>query len=291
MSKRTNGRPTPRPFLKWAGGKRGLMSQIMHRLPDGPIDLYVEPFLGGGAVFLELARQGRIRRAVLGDRNPELAHTWMVVQEDPEGLIAALEQWPVDAETYSYVRDELDPLQLSDTDRAARVLWLNRTCFNGLYRKNRKGRFNVPFGKPRSVNFDPENIRAVSRALVGVSIANADFGELVAEAGADAVVYADPPYLPVSKTSSFSCYDGCPFGPPEHARLVADIAAARDRGAFGLLSNSWTPAAVELCQRSGLHVDRVLCGRAINRSGKKRGAVPELMATTAPWLDTATRAA
>lgn len=291
MAKRNTSRVTPRPFLKWAGGKRALMDDILERIPDGPVELYVEPFLGGGAVFLELARQGRIRKAVLNDRNPELVHTWRMVQQRPEELIEAVEQWAVDEATYYHVRDELEPAALSDIDRAARVLWLNRTCFNGLYRKNRKGRFNVPFGKYKRVNLaDAENILAVSAALRGVAIHDFDFESILLMAGEGAVVYCDPPYWPVSKTASFNNYDGLPFGPEEQARLAEAFAALEEQGAFGILSNSWTDETLELYDRHGLFIDQVHARRNINSKAGRRGPVPEVMVTTRPWAAEAARA-
>ena len=167
MASKNLHKTTPRPFLKWAGGKRSLMHEIMARIPAGPIDLFVEPFLGGGTLFLELARQGRIRKAILNDRNPQLVHAWRMVRDQPEALIKAVRQWEPTEETYYEVR-AIDGTTMSDVDRAARVLWLNRTCYNGLYRINRKGQFNVPFGRYKRVNLiDEDNLRAVSAALSG----------------------------------------------------------------------------------------------------------------------------
>ncbi len=284
MPKKTTTRSTPRPFLKWAGGKRALMGEILERIPDGPIDLFVEPFLGGGAVFLELARQGRIKRAILNDRNPELVMTWETVRDQPEALIKATRQWTVDEETYYQVRDELEPATMSRVDRAARVLWLNRTCFNGLYRKNRSGKFNVPFGKYKSPRLvDEDNLRAVSRALRDVVIYDFDFESILEMAGPGAVVYCDPPYWPVSKTASFNCYDGLVFGPEEQERLAGCFAALEGQGAYGILSNSWTDETLELYERHGLYIDAVEARRSINSKGGRRGPVPEVMATTRAW--------
>jgi DNA adenine methylase len=271
---------TPRPFLKWAGGKRALMQDIMARLPEGEIDLYIEPFLGGGAVFLDLARQGRIKRAVLNDRNPELIHTWRMVRDDPQGVINAIYQWTPDEETYYAVR-ALDGTQLSDTDRAGRVLWLNRLCFNGLYRINRSGQFNVPYGKYKKPNLvDEENLFEVSRALQNVTLYDIDFEGLLAMAGPGAVVYCDPPYWPLSDTAYFTAYDGNPFRTDDQERLAASFAALRDQGARGVLSNSWTEQTVELYNRHGLNCGQVFCRRNINRNAAGRGPVPEIMVST-----------
>jgi len=260
------------------------MTEILERIPDGPIDFFVEPFLGGGAVFLELARQGRVKRAVLNDRNPELIHTWRMVQKHPAELIEAIYQWPVDEATYYHVRDEIEPAALDDVTRAARVLWMNRTCFNGLYRKNRKGKFNVPFGKYKKVNLvDEENLHAVSAALQDVTLQDFDFESVMLMAGRGAVVYCDPPYVPVSKTSSFNAYDGLPFGDAEQGRLAEAFAALNQQGAFGVLSNSWTDKTLELYARHGLFIDQVMARRNINSKAGRRGPVPEVMVTTRPW--------
>lgn len=288
MKTRTPRYAMPRPFLKWAGGKRSLMDDILARFPEGPIELFIEPFLGGGAVFLELARQGRIRKAILNDRNPELVHTWRMVQRDPEALIAATRQWNVDETTYYHVRDELEPATLSDVDRAARVLWLNRTCFNGLYRKNRRGKFNVPFGRYKKVNVvDEDNLRAVSAALQSVTIHDFDFESVLLMAGPGSLVYCDPPYWPVSKTSSFNNYDGLCFGVAEQTRLAESFAALEAQGAYGVLSNSWTEETLELYARFGLFIDQVHARRSINSRGDRRGKVPEVMVTTRPWAEVA----
>lgn len=288
MKTHTSRNATPRPFLKWAGGKRSLMHEILARLPEGPIEMFIEPFLGGGAVFLELARQGRIRQAILNDRNPELVHTWRMVRRDPEGLIEAIRQWTVDEATYYHVRDELEPAALSDVDRAARVMWLNRTCFNGLYRKNRRGKFNVPFGRYKRVNIvDEDNLRAVSAALQSVTIHDFDFESVLLMAGPGAVVYCDPPYWPVSKTASFNRYDGLSFAEAEQTRLAESFAALEAQGAYGVLSNSWTEETLALYARCGLFIDQVHCRRSINSRGDRRGKVPEVMVTTRPWAEVA----
>ena len=243
---------SPRPFLKWAGGKRALMHEIMARLPDGDIELYIEPFLGGGAVFLELARQGRIKRAILNDRNPELVHTWRTVRDYPAELVEAVHQWTPDEETYYAVRS-IDVDTLSDIDRAARVLWLNRTCFNGLYRINRSGKFNVPYGRYKKPNLvDADNLHAVSEALQDVMLYDIDFEGLLAMAGPGAVVYCDPPYWPLSDTAYFTAYDGNPFRSNDQERLARAFAGLREQGATGVLSNSWTEGTVDLYARRSL---------------------------------------
>ncbi len=274
---------TPRPFLKWAGGKRSLLHEIMARIPEGPIELYVEPFLGGGALFLELARQGRVRKAVLNDRNPELVHTWRMVRDQPEALIQAVQQWEPSEETYYAVR-AIDGTTMSDVDRAARVLWLNRNCYNGLYRINRKGQFNVPYGRYKKVKLiDEDNLRACSEALQDVTLYDIDFEGILAMAGPGSVVYCDPPYWPLSDTAYFTAYDGQPFKADDQQRLAKAFAQLPNQGGWGLLSNSWTDDTVSLYEGEGLFYSQVLCRRSINRNAAKRGHVPEIMVTTHCW--------
>lgn len=282
MVYRGRNQPLPHPFVKWAGGKRSLAVEILGRLPPR-IDTYVEPFLGGGAIFLALARENRMKRAVLGDRNPDLVQTWQVVKDDPEGLIAAIEAiGPAAEDTFYALRAEppAEPVKA-----AARLIWLNRTCYNGLYRLNRSGGFNVPYGhyaRPRLVN--AENLRACSAALraCDAQLVNADFEPLIETArGADDVVYCDPPYLPLSATSNFSAYDGVPFGMDDHVRLADAFAGLRGLGVTGLLSNADTPAARALYAERELPMEQVDVHRSISRVAATRGKVGELLVSAA----------
>ena len=272
-----------KPFLKWAGGKRSLLPEILARMPDEHFDLYLEPFLGGGALFLELYRQGRIKKAVLNDRNPELINTWKMVRDEPDRVIEVFGQWSPTESCYYEVR-AIDESGLSAIERAARVIWLNRHCFNGLYRLNRSGRFNVPFGKYKRVpTIDHENLFAVSEALQCATLYQLDFSGVLAMAGEGSFVYCDPPYWPVSTTASFTAYDGQTFTAMDQHRLATAFGELGRRGAIGLLSNSWTEETVELYQSHGLVVDQVFCRRSINRDASKRGPVPEVMVTNYDW--------
>ncbi|MEZ4464862.1 MAG: DNA adenine methylase [bacterium] len=284
MARKHNSLTSPRPFLKWAGGKTDLVGLILQKLP-AEIPQYVEPFVGGGAVFFALARARRFERALLGDRNGELVLVWQTVRDDVEGLIAACEAWPVDEATYYQVRDELALETLTPTERAARVIWLNRHCFNGLYRLNRQGRFNVPFGRyARPQRIDFENLRRCSEVLQGVEIIEGDFDDVLARAEPGAAVYLDPPYVPVSKTSSFTAYDGNRFGTEEHSRLAATFEALPERGIrHAVLSNSWTDETRSLYRRRrGMNATSVQVRRSINRNGAGRAPVPELLAWLVP---------
>lgn len=275
-------RLSPRPFLKWAGGKSELLAEILGELPQGPLELYVEPFLGGGAVFFELVRLGRVKRAVLGDRNPELVDAWRAVQADPLPLIAAFAAWEKDEATYYKVR-ALDPRGLDAVRRAARVLYLNRLGFNGLYRLNSKGGFNVPYGRSKSPpRIDRDNLLAVHQALQGVMFVEGDFDDVLAKATPGATVYCDPPYWPLSQTASFSCYDGMVFGRADQERLAATFRGLPARGICGVLSNADVPETRALYD--GLPFRTVWCRRFINSRSDRRGHVAELVVRTGAEL-------
>jgi len=265
------------PFLKWAGGKRQLLPAILDRLPPH-CRTYYEPFLGGGAVFFALATRRFFRRAVLADRNPELIDAYLGIRDDVERVIRRLSRMKHDEATFYRIR-AIDPAKLDLPHRAARVIYLNRTCYNGLFRVNSKGLFNVPFGrykKPRIL--DRDNLRRVSRALQGVTILKADFEEAVARAKPGDVVYFDPPYEPVSKTSSFTAYSKDAFGPDEQLRLAKLMSTLRDKRVYALLSNADVRVTRGLYHEFTL--ESVRARRAINSRPDRRGAVSELLVWT-----------
>jgi len=262
------------PFLKWAGGKGQLLAQILARMPREIVGTYVEPFLGGGAVFFELARSGRIKRARLSDRNPELVGTYEAVRDELPAVIRALGAHRNDEAHYYEVR-ALDPGTLSIAERAARMIFLNRVGYNGLYRVNSQGLFNVPFGRYRNPKIcDVEGLTHASKALQIADIAVADFAETCAGVGVGDVVYLDPPYVPMSKTSNFTSYSGR-FDEAEHRRLAATFAELVERGAFVLLSNSDTKLSRSLY--TGYKIATVEATRAINSKVDKRGVVREVL--------------
>lgn len=267
----TVGAPA-RPVLKWAGGKTQLLPQILARLPER-IETYFEPFLGGAAVFFALAARDRFQRAVLSDRNPELVSVYRALQEDVEGVIRALSRMRHSETEYYRVR-AASPRGL--VQRAARIIYLNKTGYNGLYRVNRSGQFNVPFGSYKNPTIcDAENLRAAARALQRVEVVEADFEEVCRRAGAGDAVYLDPPYVPLSKTASFTAYDRHPFGPSEHERLARVFAELGRRGVHALLSNSNTPETRALY--SGFRAQKVKVARPINSRPNARGPIDELL--------------
>lgn len=279
--------PRLRPILKWAGGKSRLVPAILSRLP-ARITTYYEPFMGGAAVFFALAGEKRFKRAVLGDKNRELVDVYKGVKADVDGVIELLFDYARrhDEDTY-YTARELDPAELDLVERAARLIYLNKTGYNGLYRVNRQGRFNVPFGRytnPRICN-EPR-LRAASEALRrrGVSIQVGDFEALSDRAEPGDAVYFDPPYVPLSKTASFTGYHSESFGVEQHQRLAAAFTSLTKRKVGAVLSNSGGEDTRRLYQRAGVDVDEVLVGRSINSQASKRGAVTELVVSNTRTL-------
>ncbi|MFZ5477635.1 MAG: DNA adenine methylase [Myxococcota bacterium] len=270
-----------RPFLKWAGGKRQLLDALVARFDRaGATGRYHEPFVGGGALFFELRRTGRVRDAVLSDTNPNLVEVYVAVRDDVDALVARLREHAArhDEAYYYAVRGRVPE---GAVDRAARVIYLNKTCFNGLYRENSRGEFNVPYGRYDNPTIcDEPNLRACSAALAGVSIEARPFERVLDHAVAGDFVYFDPPYVPVSATSSFTGYAKGGFGPADQERLAEVFASLADRGVSLLLSNSMTATVRDLFSR--FHIEEVPATRAINSRGDRRGAIAEALVTAFP---------
>jgi DNA adenine methylase len=281
------GAPPPvRPFLKWAGGKAQLLAAIARRLPDRIEGTYVEPFLGGGAVFFHLRATGRLRgRVLLSDANEPLVRTWVAVRDRVEEVVAALEEHrrrhAADPRGHYYATRAADPG--GEAARAARFIYLNKTCYNGLWRVNRAGGFNVPMGRYRNPPIlDAGNLRAAAAALEGVGIRCETFEAALRRARAGAVAYLDPPYEPLSATANFTSYTAARFGREEQERLADACVGLRERGAFFLLSNHATPWLKRLYGARSFSVRTVAARRAINSNPGARGTVTELLVTGAP---------
>ncbi|HEO72298.1 MAG TPA: Dam family site-specific DNA-(adenine-N6)-methyltransferase, partial [Candidatus Hydrogenedentes bacterium] len=221
----------PRPFLKWAGGKGQLLGDLLPLVEAAePFSRYHEPFVGGGALFFELARQGRLgrKKAWISDANPRLIEAYKGVQQDVEAVVQLLK---VHAQRhckdyYYEVRANVPDVLV---ERAARIIYLNRTCFNGLFRENSKGEFNVPFGRYKNpLICDEVNLRQVAEALARAHVEEQPFESVVERAEPGDLVYFDPPYDPVSKTSSFTSYHRGGFG-PECQEQLAEVCKALDR--------------------------------------------------------------
>lgn len=266
----------PAPFLKWVGGKRQLVPQILQALGPTHLGTYVEPFVGGGAIFFALAERNHIWRAVLSDTNDELMTAYLSVRDEVAHVIAALRSHRNDPDHFYAVR-EIDPATLSPAERAARLIFLNRTCFNGLYRVNAKGLFNVSFG--RYVNptiCDAEGLEAASRALRHAELRTCDFAVALADARSMDVAYCDPPYVPLSATSSFTSYTRNRFASDDQVRLRDLALAAKQRGVRVVLSNSAAPIVRER-YRDGFTCTEVLAPRAVNCRADRRRAITELL--------------
>jgi len=274
MPRRTSDAEPDRlaPLLKWAGGKRQLVEVITASLPQ-KIATYYEPFVGGGAIFFALAAERRFQRAVLSDQNRELIETYASVRDDVDEVLGELSLLPHSEADYYRIRASA-PRKAAR--RAARMIYLNRTGYNGLYRVNRAGQFNVPFGRYTAPNIcDEARLRAVSRALVGVELLVADFGHVLDHAGRGDAVYFDPPYAPVSATARFAEYHNVPFDPAAHARLAETFGKLNRRGVAVLLSNSDVALTRKLF--GDFSIRRVPARRNINSRADSRGPVSEIL--------------
>jgi len=267
------------PFLKWAGGKRQLVSKLREHVPR-KYELYFEPFVGAGALLFDL----QPREALINDANKELINCYQVIKEDPEGLIAHAREHP-HTKTHFYKLRSLDRKpdfsSLSPLERASRIIFLNKTCYNGLFRVNSQGQFNVPFGNYRNPAIvDDVVIRAVSRYLneAKINISNCDFDEALSGAGAGDFVYLDPPYDPLSDTSSFTGYNVINFDQEQQRRLKAACDDLHSRGCMVLQSNSATEFIRGLYSDTSKYtLVEVDANRNINSVGSARGKISELL--------------
>jgi DNA adenine methylase len=272
----------PRPFVKWVGGKRQLMPQILRHVPKS-FGRYFEPFVGGGALFFDRAPAS----AVLGDANARLVATYRGVRDLPDSVIARLREMPNDPSFFLSTRAQnIDGRP--DDEIAAWFIFLNKTGFNGLYRVNSRNVFNAPFGRYKNpLICDPENLRVCSTALRRAELVCGDFEAIVAQARKGDFVYFDPPYAPLSATSSFTSYTSDGFGPNGQERL-RDVALRLKRiGVSVLISNSAAPLVRDL-YRKGFKQIEVKATRMINCKGDSRGAITELLIRLRTMAGTAT---
>ena len=264
-----------KPFLKWVGGKRQLLRELVKRLPE-KFNAYHEPFLGGGALFFELAARGRIKEAHLSDLNEDLIDTYVVVQTRVEALIASLKKH-VHSEEYYYGLRGKDPKKLGIVERASRFIYLNKTCYNGLYRVNSKGEFNVPFGNYKNpLICDEDNLRLCSKALKGVTLRRQPFHAVMSNVMPKGdFVYFDPPYYPVSRTANFTSYEKKGFAEEDHQRLKKVFDELNRKKCFVMLSNSYSPFTRKLFKNYG--PETVMATRAVNSKSSGRGPVKEIV--------------
>ena len=274
----------PKPFVKWVGGKRQLLKQFrsMGLYPPEGFDInsgaYFEPFVGGGAVFFDLLPE----KSYLSDLNSDLITTYNAVKNNVDDLIRALKLFKYEKEFFLQVR-AINPKRLLDIDIAARFIYLNRTCFNGMYRVNSKGEFNVPFGKySNPLICDEQNLRRVSKALKNVEVRCQDYKYVLDFAKKNDFIYFDPPYYPENATSSFTSYTKESFLDKEQKELRDTYLKLHKRGCFVMLSNSNTPFINKIyaeIERYRIKINKVKAGRAINSNSSKRGKISELLVT------------
>lgn len=283
-----------KPFLKWAGGKNQLLADIRLKYPN-QVDTYCEPFVGGGAVLLDILSLKKPKTILINDINKELINTYIQVQNDVDNLIIELSNlqdkyWKLSTdekkEFYLSKRKIFNQLKFTDGnsfEKAILFIFLNKTCFNGLYRVNKKGLFNVPIGSyKKPVICDNENLRLVSNLLQGITIQCGDFSKCLSFIQKDTFMYLDPPYRPLSDTASFTAYDSNSFGDEEQIRLNKFINQATKKGAKIVLSNS-DPKNINENDNffdnlyNDYIIQRVSAKRMINCNGNNRGNVSELL--------------
>jgi len=265
------------PFIKWVGGKRQLLPEIIKHIPN-KFNTYYEPFIGGGALLFHL----RPKQAVISDVNPELVNTYRVVRDAPQELINKLKTFKYNSEFFYEVRgwDRENNWQenYSEVDRAARFIYLNRCGFNGLWRVNKTGQCNTPFGNYSNPDWVCRHaISDCSRFLQNIIIKECDFEDTVAGAKEGDLVYFDPPYVPLSKTSNFTLYNLNPFNEGDQLRLKKTVDQLTTRGVKMLLSNSFTAFTWDLY--SEYNRRSLLATRSINSDGNNRGVIKEILVT------------
>lgn len=288
----------PRPFLKWAGGKGKLLAQYEQYLPSD-WQRYHEPFLGGGALFFGMQAKRQLGRspwhrspragparpfqARLCDVNAELVNAYRCVRDHcPEVIDQLALHQQRHSETHYYQTRALPPLNA--IERAARFIYLNKTCYNGLYRENAKGQFNVPMGRYKNPGIcNPELLEAAALALADSDILEADFTQVLDQAlGPEDFVYFDPPYYPLSPTSNFTGYSRYAFHQEEHRQLRDTCLALAERGVKVMLSNSDCAVVRELYDQPAFHIQEIAAARAINSKARRRGKITELLITSYP---------
>ena len=268
-----------RPFVKWVGGKRLSLPKLMSFVPEH-IETYVEPFVGGGAMFFAI----KFERAIINDSNSELINAYRVIRDDVDGLIEILKEMPYNLEFFKEIRawdrDKESFLKRSNTERAARLIYLLKTCFNGLYRVNRKNFFNTPFGKADNPTIcDVATLNAVHEYLNthNVEICNESYDEVLKRVPENSFVYMDPPYAPLSVTSSFTSYQPGQWGDSDQRDLARNCDLLNKRKIKFMESNSTASICFDLYRH--YQISTMDATRRINAQGNGRGAIKELVIT------------
>ena len=271
----------PKPFVKWAGGKRQLIPILNENLPKR-FGAYYEPFLGGGALLFHVISKHQNQDCNISDLNSDLVLTYTVIRDNVEDLIMSLKKhaksYEKDSKSYYYSVRESHPR--SAIEKASRLLFLNRTCFNGLYRVNSKGKFNVPLGRytnPNIVNAD--NLYAVSKILNSnpVQIRCRDFESIIDDVKSGDLIYFDPPYQPVSKTANFTSYTNKDFTHEDLTRLFRLCEKLNEMGCKVLLSNSHSDVVSKMFSKKPWNIAKIEANRSINSNSKNRKGHYELL--------------
>ena len=272
---------TPKPFVKWAGGKRQLIPILNQNLPES-FGTYYEPFLGGGALLFHILTDKNGQKCSISDLNSDLVLAYTTIRDRIDALITSLKNheknYQKDSESYYYSIRESNPR--SEIEKTSRLIFLNRTCFNGLYRVNSKGKFNVPLGKYSNPNIvNEENIRAVSHILQSsrTAIKCRDFEAVLRDAKKGDLIYFDPPYQPVSATSNFTSYTTKDFTYDDLTRLAELCLKLDSRGCNVLLSNSDSQEVADIFAKNPWKINRISANRSINSNSKKRTGHFELL--------------
>ena len=265
----------PHPFLKWAGGKRQLLSQIDLYIPKS-FNKYIEPFVGGGALFFYLLP----KNAILNDINQDLINTYRVIKENVSELITSLKKHKNEEEYFYKIRSvdrNLDEFKTwSDVEKASRIIYLNRCCYNGLYRVNSKGYFNAPFGKYKNPKIcNEENLKLVHKVLKDVKLMNTSFELCLNYAKKDDFIYFDPPYVPISESANFTSYTKSSFKKEDQIKLFNVFKELDQKGCKLLLSNSYNEFILKLYKNYQINI--VYAKRAINSNPDKRGEIKEIL--------------
>ena len=263
------------PFIKWVGGKRRVIPELEKRLPK-KFNRYFEPFIGGGAFLFHLNHKD----SFISDLNSELINLYIVVKDSVNELIADLELHENSSEYFYNIRnldrDSENYNRLSAVEKASRFIYLNKSCFNGLYRVNRKGEFNVPFGKYKNpIYFEKENLLKCNKFLQNIEIQHGEFTTYRDKIQTDDFVYFDPPYFPITDTSNFTSYTKDGFGINEQRKLLDFLQEIDNRGAFFMLSNSYSDFTMDFYKE--FNIDIIDVGRSINSRADKRGKVKEII--------------
>jgi len=264
-----------KPLVKWAGGKGALISTLKPLLPKY-FNRYCEPFFGGGALFWDIAMES----SVISDSNEELMNFYTTVRDFPEELFEAVNSMVISEEEYYRIRS-LSPLSLNGISRAARFIYLNKTCYNGLYRVNRKNQFNTPFGKRTNVNIiDREKLQDASELLKYTQIICGNYNQALDLLGENDFAYLDPPYLAVSKYSDFNRYTKKFFVYEDQVALSEEFKKLTDNGVLALMSNSYNKKLLTLYK--DFHIKEVYASRQINCKSSGRGKIKELIISNYP---------